>query len=122
MALQVNVPLDQFVVSAYMADVSTASSAFAVVDRRAKLIGFKSVLYNAITVANAVITFKINGTSVTTVAAHTITQAGSAAGDVDTSAPSAVTTIGPDQTIEFISDGGSTTTAPMMFYAVFQQF
>lgn len=120
MALQTIGPLGQFTVAAFMSDSSAVSSAFAVAPRRAKLIGFKSVMYNAITVADSVITFKVNAVAVTTVAAHTLTQSGSAAGDVDTSAPAAQTFIQPDQTIEFISDGGGTTTCPTMFYAIFQ--
>ncbi len=51
---------------------------------------------------------EIGGTLVTN-SAITITQSGSAAGDVDSSTPSAANTVTAGQAIEVISDGLSTT-------------
>lgn len=107
-------------VFAYMADVSTASSAFVPAPCRGKIIKMGSALYAAITGADSAITTEINGTAVTG-GAWTITQSGSAAGDVDTAEPTAANVVNEGDTIEFISDGASSTTAPMMFYAVIRE-
>jgi hypothetical protein len=106
MALPENRPLSEAAVSAYLADVSTASSTFVVSPWR--------------TGANAVWTMEINGTAVTGVSV-TITQSGSAAGDVDSGEPTAVTYVNEGDSIEFISDGASSTTAPATFTAVIER-
>lgn len=120
MALTVNHPLlKQVRVTAYMADVSTAGSAFAIAPIRGKVIEVGSVIYNAITVANSAASTKIAGTAITG-GTWTITQSGSAAGDVDSATPTAANFVNEGQNIEFISDGGSTTTCPAMFYAIIE--
>jgi hypothetical protein len=116
MALPKNRPLDVIRVHAYMADVSTASSAFVAAPTRGRMIKAGSALYAAITGANAAITMEINGTAVTG-GSWTITQSGSAAGDVDTAEPTAARDVVEDDVIEFITDGASSTTAPAMFFA-----
>lgn len=103
-------------VHAYMADSSAAGSAFAVAPARGKIVKMGSVIYNAITVADTAITSKIAGTAVTG-GGWTITQSGSAAGDVDSAIPTAANFVNEDDNIEFISDGGASTTCPTMFYA-----
>jgi len=72
-----------------------------------------SVLFNGITVANAVVTSKIGGNAITN-GGFTVTQAGSAAGDVDVATPTAAGTVAAGGAIEFATDGASTTTAPLM--------
>ena len=120
MALTVNHPLLKEVrVYAYAADISTASSAFTVSPIRGKVVEVGSVIYAAITTANAAITTEIAGTAITG-GSFTITQSGSAAGDVDSAVPTAANNVAEGQNIEFISDGGSDTTCPAMFYAVIQ--
>src|SRR5574343_2006219 len=106
MALTSNRPLNIVRVSAYMADVSTASSAFAVAPCRGKIVNMGSVIYNAITGADSAVTSKISGTAITG-GSWTITQSGSAAGDVDTAVPTAAFNVVEDDNIEFISDGAS---------------
>src|SRR5919108_6138007 len=108
MALPKNRPLDVIRVHAYMADVSTAGSAFAVAPTRGRIIKMGSVIYNAITGADSAITSKIAGTAITG-GSWTITQSGSAAGDVDTAEPTAARDVTEDQNIEFITDGASST-------------
>ncbi len=120
MALTVNHPLlKQVRVYAYMADVSTASSAFAPAPIRGKVVEVGSVLYSAITVANSAMSTKINGTAITG-GTWTVTQSGSAAGDVDSAIPTGANKVNEGDHIEFVTDGGSTTTAPMMCYAVIE--
>lgn len=89
-------------------DVSSAGSVFAVPGVAGTIVGISNVIDAAITVADAVLTFEIGGTAVTG-AAITITQSGSAIGDVDQSTPSALNVITAAEAIEIVKDGGSTT-------------
>jgi hypothetical protein len=116
MALPKNRPLNVIRVHAYAADISAASSAFVVSPARGKIIKMGSVIYNAITGADSAVTSKIAGTSITG-GAWTITQSGSAAGDVDSAIPTAANYVNEDDNIEFISDGASSTTCPAMYFA-----
>jgi len=88
-------------------DISTASSQWVTTPLAGNIQGISSVLHGAITGADATISFEIGGVAVTS-GNLTITQAGSAAGDVDTSTPSALNILTANQAIEIISDGGST--------------
>ena len=120
MVLPNNRSLTECSVSAYMADLSTASSAFVVAPFRGSIKRVYSVIYNAITVANAVWTVESNGTAVTGVSV-TVTQSGSAAGDVDSGTPTALYYVNEGDTIEFVSDGASTTACPTTFTAVIER-
>lgn len=120
MALTVNHPLLKEVrVYAYMADVSTAGSAFVASPIRGKIVKMGSTIYAAITSADSAITTEINGTAVTG-GSWTIANASSAPGDLDTAVPTAANQVNEDDVIEFISDGASSTTSPAMFFAVIQ--
>jgi hypothetical protein len=116
MAYPSNRPFNVIRVYAYAADISAASSAFTVAPCRGKIIKMGSVIYNAITGADSAVTSKIAGSTITG-GAWTITQSGSAAGDVDTAVPTAAFQVNEDDNIEFISDGASSTTCPAMFFA-----
>jgi hypothetical protein len=122
MALPENRPLSEAAVSCYMADLSTPGSAFVVAPFRGTIKRAHSVIYNAITVANSVWTMEINNVAVTGVSV-TVTQSGSAAGDVDSGTPTSLATsrVNEGDRIEFVSDGGSTTTCPTMFTAVIER-
>lgn len=122
MALPENRSISEISVDAYMADLSTASSAFAVAPCRGRVTRVKSVIYAAITGANAGWTVEINGVAVTGLSA-TVTQSGSAAGDVDEATTNSYTTnaVNEGDTIEFVSDGLSSTTCPTMFTAVIER-
>jgi hypothetical protein len=117
MALPNNRPLSEASVSAYMADISAASSAFVVSPFRGKITRVYSTIFNAITSADAVWTMKINGTAVTGVSV-TVANSGSAAGDVDSGTPTAANAVNEGDYIEFVSDGASSTTCPATFTAV----
>ncbi|MEH2501239.1 hypothetical protein V1290_000050 [Bradyrhizobium sp. AZCC 1578] len=120
MALPENRPLSEAQVSAYLADLSTASSAFVASPWRGKIVRVHSVIGAAITTANATWTMEINGTAVTGVSV-TVTQSGSAAGDVDSAIPTGANYVNEGDTIEFISAGESDTTSPVMFTAVIER-
>ena len=89
-------------------DVSTAKSVWVHPGVAGEITKISTVLHDTITAANAGLTFKIAGTAMTS-SAITITQSGSAAGDVDTSSPTALNTITAVQPIEIITDGASST-------------
>lgn len=97
-----------------MDDVSTAGSSFAVAPVAGTITRIQSVIDGAIATANAGITTEINGVAVTG-GAITITQAGSAAGDVDTATPTAANTVAVGDVIEIITDGASTNTVRVNF-------
>jgi hypothetical protein len=120
MALTVNHPtLKEQRVTCYMADVGTAGSAFCTAPFRGKIVKMGSVIYGALGTADAAISSKINGTAITG-GTWTVTQSGSAAGDVDTAEPTAANNVNEDDVIEFITDGASSNTVPTMFWAVIQ--
>lgn len=98
---------DYFLTSA-IPDVSTASSTFVNVPDGGRIIKIFTSIKNAITTANAALSFEIGGTAITG-GGITITQSGSAAGDVDTAEPTAANSVNEGQAIEMITDGGSST-------------
>ncbi len=91
-------------------DVSTAGSVWLVPGVAGTIVGISNVIDAAITGADAGLTFEIGGVAVTD-ADITITQSGSAAGDVDQSVPSALNVITATDSIEVVKDGSSTTTS-----------
>jgi hypothetical protein len=93
-------------------DVSTADSEFIAPGFRGKIRKVVSVLKNAITVADSNVTVEISGTAVTG-AALVITASGSAAGDIDTATPTALNSFSDTQFIRVVTDGASTTAAPL---------
>ena len=98
--------LNDYFLHAAIADISTASSTFVPVPDGGKVIKIITALQGAIGTANAAITFEIGGTAITG-GAITVTQSGSAAGDVDTAEPTAANEVAEDGTIEMITDGAS---------------
>jgi len=105
--------LNDYFLTAKVTDISTAGSTFVAVPDGGKIIKILTSIKNAISTANAAITFEIGGTAVTG-AAITVTQSGSAAGDVDTSEPTAANSVTEGGAIEIITDGGSSTACEMM--------
>jgi hypothetical protein len=120
MALPENRPLSEAVVSAYLADVSAASSTFVASPFRGTIKRAYSSIANAITGADCTWSMKINGTAVTG-SSVTITQSGSAAGDVDSCVPTGANYVNEGDTIEFVSAGESSTTTPTMFTAIIER-
>lgn len=121
MPLPENAPLTQAALTAYMADLSTASSAFVVCPWRGKIVKCYSSIYNAITGANSVWTVEVNGTAVTGISV-TVANSGSAAGDVDSGEPTGSNHyVNPGDVIEFVSDGASSTTCPTTFTVLIER-
>jgi len=105
--------LNDYFLTAKVTDISTAGSTFVAVPDGGKIIKILTSIKNAITTADAAITFEIGGTAVTG-GDITITQSGSAAGDVDSSEPTAANSVEEGDAIEIISDGGSSTACEMI--------
>ena len=111
---------DEFVLNVQMTDVSTSGSYWVVSPYAAKIKKIYSVLRGAIATANAGITVEIGGTAVTG-AGITIAYSGSAAGDVDSSTPTALNTVAAGQAIEIITNGASTNAIIVNFTLVMQR-
>ena len=100
--------LNDYFITAKIADISTASSTFVGIPDGGRIIKIITALQGTIATADGAITFEIGGTAMTT-SAITVAYSGSAAGDVDTSEPTALNTVSEDGTIEMITDGASAT-------------
>lgn len=101
--------LNDYFLYGEIADVSTAGQIYIPVPDGGRIIKAFSVIDGAIATANAVLTLKIGGTAVTG-GTITITQSGSAAGDVDTCEPTAANTVLEGGSIEVETNGASTNT------------
>jgi len=105
--------LNDYFITSTIADISTASSTFVPVPDGGRVIKIITALQGAIGTANAAITFEIGGTAITG-GGITVTQSGSAAGDVDTAEPTAANEVAEDGTIEMITDGASSNTIKLV--------
>ena len=100
--------LNDYFLTSKITNISAAGSTFVPVPDGGKVIKIITSIANAISSANAALTWEIGGTAMTG-SAITVTQSGSAAGDVETSEPTAANDVADGGTIEMISDGGSST-------------
>jgi hypothetical protein len=93
-------------------DISTAASFWIPSPCTGIISKIHSIINGAIADADAVLTFEIGGVLITDGSSNnlTITQSGSAAGDVDTMTPTGANTLAIGDKIELITDGGSTNT------------
>ena len=105
--------LNDYFITSTIADISTASSTFVPVPDGGRVVKIISALQGAIGTANAAITFEIGGTAITG-GGITVTQSGSAAGDVDTAEPTAANEVSEDGTIEMITNGASSNTIKLV--------
>ena len=105
--------LNDYFITSTIADISTASSTFVPVPEGGRVVKIITALQGAIGTANAAITFEIGGTAITG-GGITVTQSGSAAGDVDTAEPTAANEVAEDGTIEMITDGASSNTIKLV--------
>ena len=105
--------LNDYFLTSKITDISTAGSTFVPVPDDGRIIKIFTSIQNAITTANAALSFEIGGTAMTN-SAITVAHTSSAAGDVDSSEPSAANRVEEGGTIEMITDGGSTNTAKLL--------
>ncbi len=113
-------PVGEFYVYHELADISSAGSGWCAAPAAGTMTKFKSIISAAITVADAVLTYEINGTAVTGIST-TVTQSGSAAGDVDTDTATAANTVAENDALEMITDAGSTTTSIVVGVATIER-
>ena len=99
--------LNDYFVTSKITTISTAGSTFVPIPDGGRVIKIITSIKNAITTADAALTWEIGGVAMTD-SAITVTQSGSAAGDVDTSEPTAANTVLEDGTIEMITSGAPT--------------
>jgi len=111
MVLPINTPDNEIVVALpTMADISTAGSVYAACPVRGRLVRGYSSISAAITGADCTWSVEVNGVAVTGTA--TITQSGSAAGDVDSVEFSGeAVNVNQGDVLEVISGGESSTTS-----------
>ena len=100
--------LNDYFLTGKITTISTAGSSFVTAPDSGKIIKIYTTIKNAISSADAALSFEIGGVAVGG-GGITITQSGPAAGDVDSSTPSSANFITEGQPIEMITDGGSST-------------
>ena len=100
--------LNDYFLTSKITTISTAGSTFIPVPDGGTIIKILTSFKTAISSANAALPFDFGVVAVTG-GGITVTQSGSAAGDVDTAEPTALNTVSEGGTIEIITDGGSST-------------
>jgi hypothetical protein len=94
-------------------DISTAGQIYVVSPVAGTITKIYSVINGAIATANSILTPKINNIAITN-GAITVAFSGSAAGDVDSSTPTAANAITAGAAIEIETDGGSANTVEVV--------
>ena len=105
--------LNDYFLTSKITNISASGSTFVPVPDGGKVIKIFTALQGAIGTANAAITFEIGGTAITG-GGITVTQSGSAAGDVDTATPTAANRVEEGGSIEMITDGASSNTIKLV--------
>lgn len=100
-------------------DVSTAGSVFVVSPTAGKIVKIYSVIDGTIATAPAVITTEIDTVAVTG-SSISITHTSSAAGDMDSSTPTAANHVLEGSVIELITSGASTNTVSATYTVVIE--
>ena len=95
-----------YVVSAVIADVSTAETVYVPIPYSGTVAKVTTALEGAIATADDTIT--VTNVGVGSMGTITITQSGSAAGDIDTLTPASNNTVTNDDVISIATDGAST--------------
>ena len=108
--------LNDYFLTSKITTISTAGSTFVPVPDGGTIIKIFTAIKNAISTANAALTFEIGGDAVTG-GAITVTQSGSAAGDIDTSEPTALNEVSEGGSIEMITSGAPSNT--IVLYVTF---
>jgi len=105
--------LKKVYLTASIQDISTAGQIYVVSPVAGTISKIYSVINGAIATANSILTPKIAGTAITG-GAITVAFSGSAAGDVDSSTPSAANEITAGAAIEIETDGASSNTVEVV--------
>lgn len=100
---------NQLTLNVTIPDISTAGSVFVACPIAGVISKVYVTIFGAITVADAIVTGKINGVAIGGLSI-TCAFTGSAAGTVFNGTPSSANTLTAGQAVEILTDGGSTTT------------
>jgi hypothetical protein len=120
MALPNTWTIDNVVLSVPCDSVGTTPQAIYIrIPTRCQVVKLTSVLGGAITVANASCAVAVNGGS--SLWTHTIVQAGSAAGQLDSSTPSSVQIFNEDDVVSITPSGATGSAIPAFFQLVVNQ-
>ena len=103
--------LNELAVVVNIADLSADATYYVVMPHAGNITQLYSVIDGAVSTADVTITPSISGTPITD-GAITITQSGSAAGDVDSATPSAANTVTAGQAISLAVTGGGAGGSP----------
>lgn len=110
--------LNELVLSLDIEDASAEAVYYVVSPHAGTISKIYSVIDSAVLTADVTITGKIGSTAITD-GAITITQSGSAAGDIDSVTPSAANTVTAGQAMNFtVAGGGAAGTGPRIHLAV----
>ncbi len=120
MALPQNRPLSEAVLNAIMPDISAADTTYLPSPWRGRIVRWYSAIDNAITTADGSISLTINGTAVTG-STITVTQSGSAVGDVDSAIPTGANYVNEGDYISIVSTGACDTTCITHFAIVIER-
>jgi hypothetical protein len=114
--------LNKVVLTGVIDDISTAGQIYIPIpdEHSGEVVEIRTALNGAITGGDATITAKIGGTAMTN-GAITVTQSGSAAGDVDTARPTGANAVAAGGSIEIETDGGSTGTVRLFVSVVIKR-
>ena len=106
--------LNRIALNCTLVDIDNDASAWVVSPVAGDIVAIYSVIDGAIATADAGITTEIGGVAVTG-GDITITQASSAAGDIDSATPTANNAVGAGQAIEFVNDLAATNAVTVTF-------
>ena len=109
----------QYTIYGVIADVSTAETVYVPIPMSGNVVQVTTVLENAITSLDATITIRDNASN--SMGTITITQSGSAAGDVDNITSLTNDDVGDADYITIETDGGSTTASRLWFTVVIER-
>ena len=101
-------------VTAELDDISTASSTYIPINVACTVTRVESIIHGALATGDVTLTVKPNGVAATN-GTITVTQSGSAAGDVDTCSPTAGNALAVGEYIELETNGASTNAVRVTF-------
>jgi len=121
MALATNHPFTEVQIQAHSPSIGASSvTAYARAPFRGKVVKVGCLIYGAITTADATVATTINGAAITG-GSITVTQSGSAAGQMFTAIPNGANTVNEDDYISFPPTGASGSNIAATFFAVIQR-
>lgn len=120
MALPTNHPMDETTVHCTTTDLTTGKTGATRAPFRGRVTKVGTVIGSVLSTADATVTVSIAGTAVTG-GAYTVTQSGSAIGNVATASPTGANTCNEDDAITFAQTGSGTAGGFVTHFAVIRR-